>query len=183
VWQDEFTGIQHARVPEARRIGSTDFVLFARDWRRIPLDSWLDLLTSQALSGRQVVPDTDEEDIVVLSRPEFDQAVRAALRTLHSEALADSPLVRSHLVAPGERADRVRELREVLTGTIRILAEDRKAAKLHRVLEATFVRPAATQELAAQSLDLPFTTYRRHLTRGTEWVCDLLWRKELGKDG
>ncbi|MDX3077664.1 hypothetical protein [Streptomyces sp. MI02-7b] len=33
-------------------------------------------------------------------------------------------------------------------------------------------RRRALQELAAQSLDLPFSTCRRHLTRGAELLCD-----------
>jgi hypothetical protein len=41
------------------------------------------------------------------------------------------------------------------------------------------VRPAATQEAAAELLGLPFSTYRGHLTRGVERVCDRLWQREL----
>lgn len=181
-WQENFAGLQHTPVPDTRRIGSTDFALFACDWRRTPLEPWLDLLTAQALSGQMVASGTDPEGYALLSRPEFDDAVRAALRTLHSDALADNPLVRSHLVAAGDHTDRTRELRELLTRTIRTMAGDQRTAKLHRVLDATFLRTSPTQELAAQSLGLPFTTYRRHLTRGTELVCDRLWRRELGKD-
>lgn len=181
LWQESFLGLQHTPIPDIRQIGSTDFALFACDWRRTPLEPWLDLLTAQALSGEMVVSDTDSEEYTVLSRPEFDNAVRVALRTLHSDALADNPLVRSHLVPTGDHADRTRELREVLTRTIRTMAGDQRTAKLHRVLDATFLR-TTTQELAAQSLGLPFTTYRRHLTRGTEVLCDSLWRRELGRD-
>jgi hypothetical protein len=184
VWRESFIRIQHTPVPDQRRIGSTDFALFACDWRRTPLEPWLDLLTAQALSGEVVAADTDPEEYAVLSRSEFDEAVRAALRKLRSgaPALEDSPLVRSHLVAAGDRADRTRELRELLTHTIQAMAADQRLAKLHRVLDATFLGTAPTQEVAAQSLDLPFTTYRRHLTHGTELVCDRLWRQELGRD-
>ncbi|MEO3876306.1 hypothetical protein ABGB18_46720 [Nonomuraea sp. B12E4] len=35
-----------------------------------------------------------------------------------------------------------------------------------------------TQELAAERLGLPFTTYRRHLTAGIERVCADLWHQE-----
>ncbi|MEU1621519.1 ATP-binding protein [Streptomyces sp. NPDC005722] len=182
LWQENFAGIQHTLVPDTKLIGATEFALFARDWRRTPLEPWLDLLTTQAMSGQAVLPDADEEEYSVLSRPEFDDAVRAALRTLHSDALADNPLVRSHLVATGNLTDRTRELRELLTRTIRAMAVDQRLAKLHRVLDATFLGTAPTQELAAQSLAVPFTTYRRHLTRGTELLCDRLWRQELAKD-
>ena len=53
----------------------------------------------------------------------------------------------------------------------RVLAErydalriDPRDAKLQRALARTYVRPAQTQELAADALGLPFSTYRRHLT-------------------
>lgn len=46
--------------------------------------------------------------------------------------------------------------------------------KLHRALDRTYLRPAATQELAAELLDLPFSTYRRHLTHGIARVATVL---------
>ena len=50
---------------------------------------------------------------------------------------------------------------------------------LVRALERTYLRPAPTQEAAAELLGLPFSTYRGHLTRGVERVVDWLWRREL----
>jgi hypothetical protein len=43
----------------------------------------------------------------------------------------------------------------------------------------TYLRPAATQEAAADALGLPFSTYRGHLARGIERVIDWLWQREL----
>jgi hypothetical protein len=43
----------------------------------------------------------------------------------------------------------------------------------------TFMQNTPTQQVAAERLGLPFSTYRRHLTRGLERVCDLLWQREL----
>lgn len=54
-----------------------------------------------------------------------------------------------------------------------------KDHKLYRALRRTYLEPAATQELAAELLDLPFSTYRRHLTQGIERVTEWLWQREL----
>jgi hypothetical protein len=59
------------------------------------------------------------------------------------------------------------------------LRVDPARRELHRALARTYVRPAQTQELAADALGLPFSTYRRHLTRGVERVVDRLWQREL----
>jgi hypothetical protein len=51
--------------------------------------------------------------------------------------------------------------------------------KLYRALYHTYLQPAATQELAAELLDLPFSTYRRHLKASIERLTALLWQQEL----
>ena len=37
-----------------------------------------------------------------------------------------------------------------------------------------------TQEQAAELLDLPFSTYRRHLKTGMEQLTQMLWQREIG---
>ena len=37
-----------------------------------------------------------------------------------------------------------------------------------------------TQEQAAELLDLPFSTYRRHLKAGLDQITDYLWGREIG---
>ena len=46
-------------------------------------------------------------------------------------------------------------------------------------MAATFLQPAATQELAAERLGLPFSTYRYHLAGGIRRVTEQLWQREL----
>ena len=55
------------------------------------------------------------------------------------------------------------------------------AEPLHRVLDRTFVHAAPNQEGAAEVLDLPFSTYRRHLAKAIERLTDLLWAVEIGE--
>jgi hypothetical protein len=43
------------------------------------------------------------------------------------------------------------------------------------------VRPAPTQEAAAEVLGLPFSTYRRYLAKAVERLTDVLWAVEIGE--
>jgi hypothetical protein len=117
----------------------------------------------------------------VLSEPEFMDAVRQALRDFRRPAaLARNPLLRSRLVsersggaaAPATLQALIREAAERLTGTPR-------EQKLYRALHHTYLEPAATQEMAAELLDLPFSTYRYHLAAAIARVSEYLWRLEL----
>ena len=54
-----------------------------------------------------------------------------------------------------------------------------KDDKFARALRRTYLEPAASQELAAEALGLPFSTYRSHLTAGIARVTEWLWRREL----
>lgn len=115
-----------------------------------------------------------------LPRPEFDAAVREALRAWRRpDLLAGNPLVHSRMVAASEAsAEPVAALRDVLKSTVDALGEDPRQGKSHRALVSTYLGGAPTQEAAAERLGLPFSTYRRHLNRGLEVLCSLLWRRE-----
>jgi hypothetical protein len=54
-----------------------------------------------------------------------------------------------------------------------------KQVKWHRALHHTYFQPAATQEQAAELLDLPFSTYRRHLRAAIQYVTEWLWAREV----
>jgi hypothetical protein len=66
-----------------------------------------------------------------------------------------------------------------MTAAISRLGQQRNPA-LSKVLDRTFVRAAPTQEAAAQVLDLPFSTYRRHLGKAVDELTDALWSVEIG---
>ena len=51
--------------------------------------------------------------------------------------------------------------------------------KLYRALYHTYLKPAPTQEAAAELLDLPFSTYRYHLTQGVKRLVEWLWQREI----
>jgi len=110
-----------------------------------------------------------------LSRPAFAESVRAGLRDLHRPAaLQVNPLNRSRVAAALGG-----DLRALLEEAAAAATADPRDAKLARALDRTYLRPAPTQEAAAELLGLPFSTYRGHLARGLERVVDWLWEREL----
>lgn len=52
--------------------------------------------------------------------------------------------------------------------------------KLFRAVEKTYLKPAPSQELAAEQLGIPYSSFRRHLTAGVEAIAEALWQKEVG---
>lgn len=155
--------------------GDVEYLLPAHDWRAVPAQVWLDRLLS---AGAQQAPVEHEPDRAVLSREEFTDAIRKALRHLSKhEELAANPITRSRLLAG--RADPAHALRELLEEGIRDLGRDPRAGKPHRALDITYLRGAPTQEAAAERLGLSFSTYRRHLIAGIERISEDLWNREL----
>ncbi|GAA1003235.1 hypothetical protein Aple_003010 [Acrocarpospora pleiomorpha] len=156
-----------------RPLGDDAYTLFVHDWRAVPAQAWLERMNHLPVGGPSAAT-------AVLSQAEFAEAVRKALRQLSRlDALAASPLTRTRLIAERAGQDPATALGDLLRQTIDDLREDPRAVKFHRALSVTFLRGTPTQELAAQRLGLPFTTYRRHLKAGIERVCADLWHREL----
>jgi hypothetical protein len=163
-----YIGYHHAVEYEA---GGCRYTVFANDWRRRPLADWLDMMAEQELAIDE--PAAARAPELALSQGEFAAAARQALRDVHRpDALAANPLQRA-------RMTRSAGLDELVEQAVAALRTDPRDAKLARALDRTYLRPAPTQEAAAELLGLPFSTYRRHLTRGVERVVDWLWQREL----
>jgi TolB-like protein len=117
--------------------------------------------------------------MAVVSRAEFDSAVKDALRHYaRADLLAGNPLLHARVMRRGSNAT-VQNLRAALAGTAEDLFDNARDQKLHRVLDLTYFNPAPKQEAAAERLGLPFSTYRRYLTAGVYRVTDWLWQQEL----
>jgi hypothetical protein len=167
------------RAPDADfEVGGRRYGVFAHDWRRDGPAAWLERMNARELAFES--PEAPAPPpAIALSQPEFAAAVRAALRDLHRpDALSVNPLMRTRAVADrgGSAADAVCGLVEDAVAALR---GDPRDAKLARALERTYLRPAPTQEAAAELLGLPFSTYRGHLARGVERVTEWLWQREL----
>ena len=157
-----------------------EYTIFGIDWRRVPVDVWLDVMADRELTGQQgPIPATLQRP-APLSRPQFDEAVRAALRDLsRPDRLSHNPLTGSRLLIENDNPGAA--LREaILVGIAQVGAHQRNLP-LGRVLDRTFVHAAPTQEAAAEVLDLPFSTYRRHLTKAIDELTDVLWSVEIGQ--
>ncbi|MCL6509610.1 MAG: ATP-binding protein [Anaerolineae bacterium] len=186
-WTPHFSEVNIPRSPEADfEVGGRRYGVFAHDWRIEPMSTWL--------TGQPIVPMTFSQPeqaklsspVLVLSQPEFEDAVRHALRNYtRPDMLAGNPLLRSRLAleaaeqeTTGARATPV-TLQALLRDAAATLIGNPKDEKLHRAVWHTYFEPAATQERAAELLDLPFNTYRYHLSKGIERITAWLWQREL----
>jgi hypothetical protein len=164
-------------------VGSRRYGLFAHDFRRVPVDALLELVTERALAQDVTrSPPTAQPPLLVLSQPEFDDAVRQALRDLRRpDLLSRNPLLRTRLVRDhaGDEEPVAATLEALVGAAVETLREHPRDDKLWRAVERTYVRPAVTQERAAAALGLPFSTYRRHLTLGVDRVVAWLWDQEV----
>jgi hypothetical protein len=182
-WQPILNHWDFVHEPEADyQISGTRYVTFAHDWRRVGVAEWLERTTAREL-GEQVSPQSTEP-ATALSEEEFAALVKQALRTLHQpQELRRNPLLASRMVQsklrqhPDSRPDEI--LRGLILEAARVLKSDPRTDHLYRVLDRTFLRPAPTQEKAAELLELPFSTYRRHRDRGTEAITNWLWDRDI----
>lgn len=162
--------------------------VYGHDWRIEPPLAWLQLLAEREVAGgAPVQPLSPSQQIVVLSQEEFTHAVRDALRDLPMvETLRKNPLLQSRIVAQRVSAnasthERALALQTLLKETAKSLETTPRDAKLYRALFHTYLQPAPTQEQAAEKLDLPFSTYRRHLKEGIDRIVETLWQQEIGR--
>lgn len=190
-WLPVFAYADLARLPEADfEVGRQRYGVYGHDWRAVPPLAWLDLLAGReiATSPQAEPPPSTRPSLVVLSQPEFETAVRDLLRDFRatrSDTLRYNPLLWSRLVAEqvGPTTDETKRI--TLLQTIVKEAADKLQAsprqrKFYQALHHTYFHPAPTQEQAAELLDLPFSTFRRHLKTGMEQLTQLLWQREIG---
>jgi hypothetical protein len=188
-WRMAFEYTDMERLPEADfTVGNRRYGVFGHDWRIRPPLAWFEMLAERELN---ITPPTRRtrlgaNSLIVLSEADFATAVREALRDYtNAAALGDNPLTRSRFVSgrvgkEASQAERSAALRKILQETAETLQESPRRAKFHRAIYHTYFQPAITQEQAAELLDLPFSTYRRHLRSGIEEMTARLWAREIG---
>jgi hypothetical protein len=150
-------------------VGDTRYPVYAHDWRRTGLSEWLTLLHARQ-AGMSTRPTIEGAAGEVLSRPEFGEAVRSALRDLRRpDRLGENPLLRWRLTG-GSGAGRLRDLIETGTATLSPASAE--------VLVRTFLRPTTTQERVAEALHMSFNTYRRRRDDAVHQLTEWLWALE-----
>jgi hypothetical protein len=168
-WAPFFATIAHHRAPGPDgTVGGHRYTLFVRDARR----PW-------TVDESSPAPPPSPE--AALSREAFAAAVRVALRDLgRADLLAGNPLLALREVR--ERGGGPEALRAALTEAAEVLRGHPRDEKLFRAIDRTYLRPAPTQERAAELLGLPFSTYRRHRRDGLARIAELLWTHETEPD-
>ena len=163
------------------------FEVYGHDWRAVPPAVWVALLGERetALAPLTIAPPASTETLLVLSRAEFADRVRAALRELaRRDRLQHSPLLRSRLVASrvdpaAPAAERVAALQDLVREAAEALRSSPRDVNAYRALHRAYLAPAASLEKAAEALGLPSSTFRRHLGQGITRLTEILWQQEV----
>jgi hypothetical protein len=180
-WTPLWTHIGYERAADLDfDMGGRPFAMFKRDWRTAPLTGkWAELL-----EHRIPHPPADAAALPssgwLLGRAEFAAAVKQALRDLRRpDLLAHNTLLTCRLVRDAAEARPATELLvDLVEQAADMLRQHPHDEKLYRVIDRTYLRPAPTQEIAAELLGLPSSTYRRHLTQGVSRIASWLWDRE-----
>lgn len=188
-WAPMLDYVDLVRIPDADfEVGGRRFGVYGHDWRTVPPTAWLELLAEREIAlTPQIAPSpAARQTLLVLSRPDFEAAVRRALHDYaQPEALLANPLLRSRIVVEeaGVRAtpaERAAALQTLVEGAVQLLEASPREIKFYRTLYHTYLHPAPTQEQAAELLDVPFSSYRRYLKVGVDRVVEMLWQREIG---
>ncbi|MEO6090673.1 MAG: ATP-binding protein [Umezawaea sp.] len=156
--------------------------VFGRDWRRQPVEKWVEhrvRTVVEPVAGWPGVPSdgsSADERGDGLPRAAFEDGVLEALRTWNSpREFATSALLRSRLVPQGS-TDPVADLRSAFTAALDALQVNPAGVKAHEVLTATYFSASRTHKATARRLGVPYGTYRRHLAMAKERLIEqLLW--------
>ncbi len=188
-WDEYFAAGDLPRAEGADfTVGGRRYGLFAHDFRKVPVDAWIELWTERALAQDVDVAPREHAAGVSRALPSGLRGSRpprvqgpAAPRPARAQPARCEP--GSSPTAPDEGASGAAVLEAVLREAATTLADHPRDDKLLRAVDRTYLRPAATQEAAAAALGLPFSTYRRHLTQGMTRIVSVLWDQEVyGQD-
>jgi hypothetical protein len=194
-WYLAFTYADIQRLPEADFvINNQAYGVYGHNWQQTPPMDWLTLLSTRedGLGPVQFLSETGTPTLTItystLDIATFEKAIRDALKhftdpdEFFGNALLESRLVSECVQPDAHWQERSVALQTLLQETMATLEKHPKQARAYRALDATFLHPAPTQEKAAELLDLPFSTYRRHLNEGIDYVIRTLWHKENGEE-
>ena len=195
-WAVMFAYADLARVSEADfEVGGRRYSVYGHDWRLVSPVAWQELLAQREIAASTQIETPPvlktNEPLLVLSQSEFVQSVQDALRNFsRPHGLQNNPLLRSRLILervssghPPSQVpcgERITILQTLIEQAAQSLQSSPRQAKYYQALYRTYLHPAPTQEQAAFILNLPFSTFRRHLKAGITQVCDILWQWEIG---
>jgi hypothetical protein len=188
-WAAMFDYADLTRLPMADfAVGGRHYGVYGHDWRVVSPQEWQQLLAQREIAASVETTATlpASQALLVLSKPEFMEAVQDALRNytrsdaLHKNSLLRSRLVVEHNPSKVSNQERITVLQSLVKQAAESLQSSPRDEKLYRAVNRTYLHPAPTQEQAAELLDLPFSTYRRHLKAGIARIGEILWQREIG---
>lgn len=183
-WQEMFTRFNFDYTGEVNfTVGGHEYGVFVHNWRKEPVADWLEWLGAQYFRyGMEEVPETPniQPPVLTLSQPEFTEAVRQALRDFtRPDLLNTNLLLRSRLVVEkAENSPTAATLQKLIEEAASVLTANPKDEKFYSAVYHTYLKPAPSQEVAAELLDLPLGTYRYRLAKGIERITEWLWQRE-----
>lgn len=186
-WADVFTYINFTRLDDADfQVDGRSYGVYGHDWRALPAMTWLQMVGEPVATNgvSPAEPSRSPITYTILNNEEWATAVREALRTFNEPAaLSRNLLLGTRLVvnaagANSSTTQRVAALKALIQKAATELQASPREIKLYRALHHTYFQPAATQEQAAELLDVPFSTYRRHLGSGITYIIEWLQQQE-----
>jgi hypothetical protein len=188
IWAPMLMYFDMTRLPQADfEVGEQRYGVYGHDWRVVTPLLWQELLAAREITAQSesLSATPVSQPVLVLSQTAFVEAVQDVLRNFtRLDALQKNPLIHSRLVEDtvadkGSLTERATTLQALIKQAAQLLQSSPRDEKFYRVLYRTYINPALTQEQAAELLDLPFSTYRRHLKAGIARLGDILWQKEI----
>lgn len=185
-WRPMMTQLDFHAIDDPRgfELDGQRHVIFVHDWRAVPIDEWLGWMASRmgpTPPATGSCPSHRRPPLCVLSEAEHRDAVQAALKHWHLPATFEAnPLLHTRLVRTarsGDESPAATLRRLILLATERLSGRPRDT-KFFRALDLTYLRPAGSQELAAERLGLPFGTYRYQLRTALARIAQQLWQQE-----
>ncbi|MFH7028830.1 MAG: ATP-binding protein [Heteroscytonema crispum UTEX LB 1556] len=195
-WAPMLTYFDLARLPKADfEVGGRRYGVYGHDWRVVSPAAWKELLAQREVAASVETANSApvSQAVLVLSQPDFVEAVQDVLRNFtRPDALQNNLLMRSRSVCEAlsrlveeqvrnkeSVGDRITVLQTLVKQAAESLQSSPRDEKLYRAVYRTYLNPAPTQEQAAELLDLPFSTYRRHLKAGMIRIAEILWQREI----
>ncbi len=163
--------------------------VYFHDWRQTPPIAWLDLLAEREMS---LTPPTapsfrSQTQLIALSESVFADGLKDAFKHMaRPGGLRGNPLLGCRMVqeAAGSTgatdAARSDALKQLIVTHAALLEGNARDVKLYRAFYHTYIKPAVSQEAASELIDVPFSSYRRHLQSAAERITSTLWQQELG---
>jgi hypothetical protein len=130
-----------------------------------------------AAFGFQATPEAVDALLAGLLHAVPDGAHRAALEACAQVRVTTEPLLAALLDVPdaGTLFDWLHGLSIMDSGPRGLQPHELARDALHH----TYLQPAGSQQRAAELVDVPMTTFRRHLAAGVARLTELLWEREL----